>query len=94
MMRELVWHKSFVRAFKKTTKRNSALTEKIFVTLQTLIENPFQSSLDTHKLHGALQGLFACSVEYDCRIVFSIEKESQAKELIILIDIGTHDEVY
>lgn len=94
MKRELVWHKSFVRAFKKVSKRNSVLEEKIYSTLQQLIENPFHLSLDTHKLHGPLHGYWACSVEYDCRIVFSIEKESPTHEVIVLFDIGTHDEVY
>ncbi|MEG3900349.1 hypothetical protein QT989_32690, partial [Microcoleus sp. SVA1_B6] len=34
-------------------------------------------------------------VEYDCRIIYSLDRDSEtAEELIILIDIGTHDEVY
>ncbi len=94
MKRQLVWHKSFLRAFKKLTKRNTVLEEKIFTTLQFLTDNPFHPLLDTHKLHGTLQGYWACSVEYDCRIVFSIERENSTLENIILLDIGTHDEVY
>jgi len=48
-----------------------------------------------HKLHGKLIGLWACQVEYDCRIVFAFEKEPENKEeLIVLVDIGKHDEVY
>jgi len=32
---------------------------------------------------------------YDCRIVFSIERDKEKNnEVIILLDIGTHDEVY
>lgn len=32
---------------------------------------------------------------YDCRIVFAFEKIEDAEEdAIILIDIGSHDEVY
>jgi hypothetical protein len=32
---------------------------------------------------------------YDCRIVFSIETApTTQKEVILLLDIGTHDEVY
>ena len=51
--------------------------------------------LKTHKLHGELEGLFACSVEYDLRIVFDIVENSRTKEKeILLIDIGTHEEVY
>jgi mRNA interferase YafQ len=93
MTRTLVWEKSFIRAIKKVSKRNPALEEKIYTTLDYLSENPFHSQLDTHKLHGVLQGLWACSVEYDCRIVFTFEKRT-SEDCIVLIDIGTHDEVY
>ncbi len=52
-------------------------------------------ALKTHKLHGKLIGLWACQVEYDCRIVFAFEKEpDNEKDLIVLVDIGKHDEVY
>jgi mRNA-degrading endonuclease YafQ of YafQ-DinJ toxin-antitoxin module len=47
------------------------------------------------QLSGGLLGLWACSYGYDCRIVFSIEKDSKnGQEMIVLLDIGTHDEVY
>ena len=51
--------------------------------------------LKTHKLHGELEGLLACSIEYDLRIVFDIVENPTTKtEEILLIDIGTHEEVY
>ncbi|WP_208596660.1 hypothetical protein [Desulfonatronum thiosulfatophilum] len=46
-------------------------------------------------MHGKLEGLWSCHVEYDCRIVFTFEKLSDTdNELIVLVDIGKHDEVY
>jgi mRNA interferase YafQ len=40
-------------------------------------------------------GLWACYVEYDRRIVFTFEKDPDTgNELIVLVDIGSHDEVY
>ena len=55
----------------------------------------FAPRLGTHKLGGKLSGLQACSCGYDCRIVFSIEPGTEAQtEVIVLLDIGTHDEVY
>ena len=72
------------------------MQEKIFSTLEKLSIEPFDPVLKTHKLHGKLIGLWACQVEYDCRIVFTFEKEpdNNEKDLIILVDIGKHDEVY
>ena len=55
----------------------------------------FSPLLGTHKLSGDLMGLRACSCGYDCRIVFSIEQDKATnQEVIILINIGTHDKVY
>jgi mRNA interferase YafQ len=71
------------------------LQERIFDVLDALVRDPFTPALKTHKLSGQLQGLWACWVEYDCRIVFAFETEPQTgEELIVLIDLGTHDEVY
>ncbi len=51
--------------------------------------------LATHKLSGALAGVWACSCGYDCRIVFALEKDSETgEEVIVLLDTGTHEEVY
>ncbi|OAD22753.1 plasmid stabilization system protein [Candidatus Thiomargarita nelsonii] len=55
----------------------------------------FAVHLSTHKLGGELYGLYACSCGYDCRIVFSIEKyQETGEEVIVLLNIGTHDDVY
>ena len=94
-MYKLSWSSGFRRAFKKITKKSPHLEEKIFSTLEKLLNQPFNSELKTHKLHGKLAGLWACEVEYDCRIVFTFDTEPATEEnIIVLADIGTHDEVY
>jgi mRNA interferase YafQ len=93
-MRTLVWDASFRRAFKRRTRNDSRLQERIFETLALLVENPFAPSLKTHKLRGQLEGLWACWVEYDCRIVFEFGSDSVIGDVIVLVDLGTHDEVY
>jgi mRNA-degrading endonuclease YafQ of YafQ-DinJ toxin-antitoxin module len=60
-----------------------------------LAEDPFTPALDTHKLKGVLEGLWACSAAYDCRIVFEfVQSPDRQEEVILLVDIGTHDQVY
>ena len=94
-MRHLVWDASFRRAFKRVTRRQPLLTEHILQVLEALAENPFEPELKTHKLHGQLEGLWACWVEYDCRIVFAFEPApAGGDDLIVLADIGSHDQVY
>lgn len=92
---EVVWSSGFKRSFRKITKKNPQLQERIIQVLRLLAENPFTPSLKSHKLEGNLAGLWSCSVAYDCRIIFSFAEDGQLLEMVILlIDIGSHDEVY
>jgi len=94
-MTKLAWDSSFRRALKRATRNNPGLQERIFEVVSLLAIDAFSPSLKTHKLRGQLEGLWACSVDYDCRIVFAFEPEPETgEEIIILIDIGTHNEVY
>ena len=93
-MRELVLTPKFKRAFRKFVKRNSQLEPKLIQILQLMKEDVFATQLSTHSLPGKLAGLKACSCGYDCRILFTIEISEEQTEAIVLLDIGTHNEVY
>jgi len=84
--------KSFSKAFKKRTARDKPLVELFEEKLTKFIENPYSPELETHKLTGRLDGYWAFSVAFDCRVVFTFTDSSRQK--IILHDIGKHDEVY
>ena len=92
---KLVAYKSFKRAFKKLIKKNPQLQSKVVCILDLLEDDPFTPSLKSHKLTGDLDGYWSCSVNYDYRIIFTFSQDEEDKEtLIILVDIGSHDEVY
>jgi addiction module RelE/StbE family toxin len=94
-MYTLSWSNGFRLGFKKSTRKDPVLQHKIFSALEKLSREPSDPSLKAHKLHGKLLGLWACQVEYDCRIVFTFDKDPDSGEdLIVLVDIGKHDEVY
>ncbi len=93
-MRRLVLTRKFRRAFRKFVHRDARLQKRIEEILGQMQEDVFQAPLGTHKLSGDLQGLWACLCGYDCRIVFSIEHKGDKEEVVVLLDIGTHDEVY
>ena len=94
-MRELVLTSRFERAFRRLTAKNPALQSQIETALQRMAENIADPRLKTHRLSGQLAGLHACSVAYDCRIVFSKQKHPKTgAETLLLINIGTHEEVY
>ncbi len=94
-MRLLVITPKFRRTYQKLGKRTPKLQNHIDEVLREIQADVFAPALGTHKLSGALLGLWACSCGYDCRIVFSLEiDEKTGCEVILLHDIGTHDEVY
>ncbi len=94
-MRKLVSTPAFEKAYRKFVRRHPLLQKRIDATLQKMQQNVFAPELELHKLSGKLFGLFACSCGYDCRIVFSMQKESQSnEEYLLLIAIGSHEEVY
>ena len=94
-MRPLVISPKFRRAYRKLGQRNPNLQNQVDDALRKMELDVFDASLGTHKLSGKLLGLSACSCGYDCRIVFSVETEEKTvREVVLLLDIGTHDEVY
>jgi addiction module RelE/StbE family toxin len=94
-MRRLAWDASFRRAFKRYARNDVPRQQRIFGVLAKLVNDPFQPTLRTHKLSGELDGLWGCWVEYDCRIVFALDSDpATGDEIVVLVDIGTHDEVY
>ena len=48
---------------------------------------PFNPSLNTHKLQGRLNGLWAFSIDYRHRIIF----EFANKNLVYFHSVGTHE---
>ena len=94
-MKAVTFASSFKRAYKSLVRKRPDLKPKIDIILRTLATTPFEPTLQTHKLKGQLAGAWACKVEYDCRIVFDfVDNLETGEEEILLIDIGSHDEVY
>jgi addiction module RelE/StbE family toxin len=80
---------------KKSPRKIHNYIDKITNSLRLLANDPFTPSLKSHKLGGDLADLWSCSVAYDCRIIFRFSEEGQLLEVVILlVDIGSHDEVY
>jgi mRNA-degrading endonuclease YafQ of YafQ-DinJ toxin-antitoxin module len=58
--------------------------------LRLFAEQPFHPSLKTHNLSGNLSACSAFSITYEYRVIFKFLTDDKA----LLIDIGTHDDVY
>lgn len=89
------WVPKSIRTFKKLVRKNPQLRPLIEATLELLSEDCFNPSLRTHKLTGDLSGIWSCSIDYDYQILFefAIDPEDE-EEAILLLKMGSHDEVY
>jgi addiction module RelE/StbE family toxin len=81
---------SFKRAFKKKISFSKDLEGRFWGRLELFMNNPYDAKLKTHKLSGELKDLWSFSIEYDIRVLFLFV----SKNKVLLVDIGTHDEVY
>ncbi len=83
----------FTKKAGKLIRNDDNLKIKLAETLYKLISNPFDKSLFTHKLKGDLENKYSSRLSYDLRIIFKINKEKN-EDILVLLTIGTHDEVY
>ena len=93
MTRQLLRSSSFVRKAKKILKKHPQASQDLQSALELLAADCFHPRLKTHKLKGELKGSWACSAGYDLRIVFNFV-EYEGREAILLLTLGTHEEVY
>jgi addiction module RelE/StbE family toxin len=87
---KITWDQGFKRIYKKKIKNNNELKKRFWDAMELFSKNPFNPRLRTHKLTGKLEGLWAFSIAFDCRIIFKFLSKNE----VLLIDIGGHDEVY
>ncbi len=93
MKRPLLRTTTFVKAARRLVRKKPGNAADLRETLQILSENAFHPLLRTHKLKGKLAGTYACSAGFDLRIIFELVTH-QGEEAILLLTVGTHEEVY
>jgi addiction module RelE/StbE family toxin len=92
---QLIWSPAFQRSLKRLIRQSPNLKVQVNATLDQIAKDPFFPALKTHKLKGDLADCYACSVNYSDRIVFRFVKNPQSQEEeILLLSVGSHDEVY
>ena len=89
-MIKIAFDSSFKRAYKRKIAGIVERETRFRAKLELFKNNPFETTLKTHKLSGKLKDYWSFSIEYDIRIVFYFAEKDKA----VFIDIGTHREVY
>ncbi len=89
-MIKVTFSQSFKRSFKKRIAGNLERENRFWRKLELFSNDAFDPSLRTHKLSGKFKNQWSFSLEYDLRVIFNFVDDGNA----LLIDIGTHKEVY
>jgi len=84
----LKFHKNFEKSYNKL---NSKLQIKVDNAICVFMRNPHDPVLKNHGLKGRLQGKRAFWVTGDVRIVF---EEFDNYISVVMLDVGTHNQVY
>jgi addiction module RelE/StbE family toxin len=85
---KIVLHREFKKSFQRLSERYQVKTLEV---INLFASNPRDPILKNHALSGRMQGLRSISVTGDYRIIF---EERKREILIILLDVGSHEQVY
>lgn len=81
-------HKKFDKAFVKLKAEHR---DAVKAAIDAFVKNRLNSHLADHALKGKMKGLRAFSAGWDLRIIY---REEGGFICIILLDVGTHNQVY
>jgi addiction module RelE/StbE family toxin len=88
-VKPIKYHKSFQRSFKKRVVGQSKLLQQFESRLKLFAAGKHGRPLDDHALTGTLAGKRAFSITGDVRVIYV-----ELKDAIVLLDIGTHNQIY
>ncbi len=93
-MTNLVWNDSFTKALQGKAKSLS-VRKSVEHTIRLLTTDPFHHSLHSFRLQKLFEGTWACSPAKNLKIIFELAQHPESGEAeILLLAVGTHDEVY
>ncbi|MGL5062102.1 MAG: type II toxin-antitoxin system YafQ family toxin [Microcoleus sp.] len=93
---KVYWTPKSIGTFKQLVRQNNQLCCLVKAMLETLSEDFSHPSLQTHKMSGDLSGVWSCSRDYNYYIFFEFvtDAENSEKAAILLLTMGTFDEIY
>lgn len=82
------FQKSFDKRYQKLTLKAK---HKVDAAILRFRFDPFDPVLKNHPLKGSMLGLRSFSVSGDVRVIF---EEYEDYTLVLMLDVGTHNQVY
>jgi len=90
-MYEIIFSEGYEKRAIKFFKRHKDLLDKYKKSIKLLQTNPTHPSLRMHKLQGKMRQFYSVSIDMKYRVVVDF---IVVDKTIIMIDIGSHDDVY
>lgn len=87
-MMDIRFTKSFLKQYWKLQKLQRRRVDEAITLFR---HDPFDVSLHNHALRGDMKGQRSLSAGFDLRILF---EERDGYAVVIMIAVGTHEEVY
>lgn len=84
---KFVTHRKFKKSFSKVPIK---IQTKFYTQIEIFLNNEFDSRLRNHALSGEYKGLYSIDITGDWRVLYGRMNTST----IMLIDIGTHSQLY
>ncbi len=82
------YYKAFTKAFDKMDQKHQ---EKILKAIEYFQVDPLSPALRNHPLKGSMSGKRAFSVGGDIRVIF---QEFEHYTMVLMLDVGSHNQVY
>ena len=90
---DLRFSDQFLKHYNSLIKKDSQLKQRVKKTIELLETNPYYPSLHTHKVFiDELGEVLSSRVSGDIRIIWTFDKNNRL--ILILLEIGGHNEVY
>ena len=90
-MYEIKFADSYEKKAIKFLKKHKTIYPQYEKTIELLAYNPQHPSLRLHKLQGKMHHFSSVSINMKYRVIIDF---IMIDDVIILVDIGSHDEVY
>jgi addiction module RelE/StbE family toxin len=87
---QILFKKSFQKSYRNLSRK---LQHQVDTIVYQFMQDPFDTRLRNHKLKGKRLWCRSIDITGDLRLIFS-ELSEGSYELVALIDIGTHSQLY
>jgi addiction module RelE/StbE family toxin len=89
-MIKIEFHTRFQKNYKKRIQSNKKLDKLFRKRTQQFCINPNSALLNNHQLVGKMKGLYSFSIGGDNRVIY----QWKDKNIVLFLDIGSHNQVY